>query len=536
MKLVLSAVLWCCILFSCNRPMAVSENVGGGGSEVEVRGMVFDNANSPATPVQVRLFTKNFNPIVDSSAEPVLIDTTDRFGGYRFHAVRADTYTIVAVHVTTRMRAIVSGLSVTDTDTVTVPAANVNRAGTIVMPIPDSADAKNGRFYIPGTAIVGYSRGSSGYIWFDSVPPGTIAAIACYATGRGGTIVRYGVTVNPGDTTVIANAAWKYAHRLYLNTTPSGADVRVSITGYPVLVRLTKNNFDFSQACADGRDVRFCKADNTVMAFEIDRWDSAARRAEVWVRTDTVLGNDSTHYMNMFWGNPTAASVSSVAAVFDTSLGIVADVHGNADYNGVSSFPAAVTNFGATAVEGLIGKALYFDGTDSMRIEGLLGKPASITIGAWVQSSIRPAAGYEIVSVGDAVCTRMDFVHNNAGALGCFHLYASGSDTSYSVLGSGRYLSDGLWHYVAYTFDAVDTVQTLYIDGAVAATGTSAASIDYSGVGVNTLIGKHGNGGNAYNFVGMIDEIRISKACRSAYIFKLNYMSQKPDDKLVVFK
>lgn len=55
---------------------------------------------------------------------------------------------------------------------------------------------------------------------------------------------------------------------LYLNTSPTGADVAGTVTNFPVLVRLRANNFDFSLAKADGSDLRFSKT-NSASGFYV---------------------------------------------------------------------------------------------------------------------------------------------------------------------------------------------------------------------------------------------------------------------------
>jgi hypothetical protein len=86
------------------------------------------------------------------------------------------------------------------------------------------------------------------------------------------------------------------------------------------------------------------------------------------------------------------------------------------------------------------------------------------------------------------------------------------------------------------TFDNATLAQTLYIDGKAYPSAISSGAINYSGVGTNTLIGKHGNGKTGFNFIGRIDEARVNKIALSADWIKLCYMNQKDIDALVVFK
>jgi hypothetical protein len=95
---------------------------------------------------------------------------------------------------------------------------------------------------------------------------------------------------------------------------------------FPALVRLTSSTFDFSRALSGGADVRFTKSNGMPLPFEIERWDAASQAAEIWMKLDTVYGNDSSHFFTMWWGNPNAVSASDGEAVFDTAGGFLCDV------------------------------------------------------------------------------------------------------------------------------------------------------------------------------------------------------------------
>jgi hypothetical protein len=131
----------------------------------------------------------------------------------------------------------------------------------------------------------------------------------------------------------------------------------------------------------------------------------------------------------------------------------------------------------------------------------------------------------------------MDDYRPNYGVMGAVHLYTLPGDTVHYNFVSGQKLNKTGWHHIALTIDAINFVQVLYIDGIQSRRGTSKNSvIDYTGVGRNTFIGKHGNGKNIYNFTGRIDEVRVSTTVLSADWMKLCYMNQKAQDALVVFR
>jgi hypothetical protein len=331
-------------------------------------------------------------------------------------------------------------------------------------------------------------------------------------------------------------AGWKYSKRIVLNTSVSGANVGGTVYGFPVLVRLSPPAFDFSQAFPDGRDVRFAKADSTPQSFEIERWDPVTGLADVWVRVDTVKGSDSTQSMMVFWGNPEAEGSSNGGAVFGVDNGFIGAWHLDTACTDATDNHHDGTNFGAENVTGIIGNAKKFDGEDSIRIAGLLGQPAGLTLSGWVMTDTTVPSGQDIVSLGDAVLIRADEVVNGYGTGGYAHQYTRNGDTAFLKVTSGVTVAKTGWRHIAFSFDSATQAHSLYIDGVPVRVDNSANAVDYAGVGVNTFIGAHGNGKLSYNNRGCIDEVRVCAVARSGNWIRLCYMNQRLDDKLIGFK
>ncbi|MGB7569743.1 MAG: DUF2341 domain-containing protein, partial [Chitinivibrionales bacterium] len=170
---------------------------------------------------------------------------------------------------------------------------------------------------------------SGGYFSVPNIPAGTYTIIVASPDTLYSPLKIAGIKVAAGATTHIPFPSWSHSKRLFLNTTASGAATMRPVPNFPILVRLTQSNFDFTQFQDNGADLRFAKPDGTPQSYEIERFDPAAQKAEVWVKVDTVYGNDSAHYITMYWGNPQAAAISNSAAVFDTAAGFSAVWHLN---------------------------------------------------------------------------------------------------------------------------------------------------------------------------------------------------------------
>jgi len=342
-------------------------------------------------------------------------------------------------------------------------------------------------------------------------------------------------TTDVGSIDLVTRSVLPRSMRLYVNTSLTGANLPDTITEFPVLVRLRAENFDFSRATSDGGDVRFTKPDGKLLGYEIELWDPIGQHADVWVSLDTVYGNDSTHYFVMSWGNPEALDGANSEKVFDTANSVAAVWHLNYTSSDATSGNNDGVASSASDTAGLIGSCKKFNGTDSITIPGLLGTPSSVTLSAWVRlDSTTPGGGSDIVSIGDAVILRNDYDLDSIGTAGMVHL--SENRFYYNVI-SKTFLKRSGWHFVAFTLDYASVAASLYIDGVKVASRTDLpTAINYSGVGVNTYIGKHGNGKNEFGFFGCIDEVRVyRKAVTPGYI-KLSYMNQKAKDVLIDFR
>jgi hypothetical protein len=114
-------------------------------------------------------------------------------------------------------------------------------------------------------------------------------------------------------------AGWSRSGSLFLNTTPTGADLpeSVQVEEFPVLVRLHSDFFDFSKAKSRGEDVRF-SMEGRPLVYQVEDWNSAEGVASIWVRIPVVRGN-ARQELRMHWGRADAASESSGKAVFNAS-------------------------------------------------------------------------------------------------------------------------------------------------------------------------------------------------------------------------
>ena len=107
---------------------------------------------------------------------------------------------------------------------------------------------------------------------------------------------------------------WQHEGSLFILTTPEGADLPATALerDFPLLVRLNKGVFDFSQAGSKGEDIRF-SSEGKPLAYQVEEWDAAKGTASIWVRLPVIRGN-APQEIKLHWGKTDAASESSGAA------------------------------------------------------------------------------------------------------------------------------------------------------------------------------------------------------------------------------
>jgi hypothetical protein len=365
---VLICIITALQVFRCSPP----ERIAGGNSSETVIGILTNVDGSPACSTVVTMYPRDYNPVAGYAEYLAVSDTTDDDGSY--FLIVTDTlseYTILAKSLSAGKSVLISDVTTFD-DSAVVYDGVLENTGTITLLIPDAGEEAYA--YIPGTDLVTEIDSYTTTLQLDSVPAGIISQVIYITKGsQDSSRTKYSVTVSSDDTALVlmADEDWGYLQRLYLNTSSSGADIAHDVYDFPVCVRMTGDNFNFTQANTDGTDIRFTKHDGSPLPFEIERWNPAAGLAEVWVAVDTVFGNNSAQYMIMYWGNTLATSASNSALVFDTAKGFQGVWHlSDEEKNGVND--ATGNRFNGTqygmnessSVAGSIGKALHFDGED----------------------------------------------------------------------------------------------------------------------------------------------------------------------------
>ncbi|PIY59684.1 hypothetical protein COY96_00485, partial [Candidatus Wolfebacteria bacterium CG_4_10_14_0_8_um_filter_37_11] len=110
-------------------------------------------------------------------------------------------------------------------------------------------------------------------------------------------------------------SGWSYRKLITIDHTK----IDETLTDFPVLVKLTSSNFDFSKALSTGYDIRFT-SDNgtTLLKYERERHDQANSLAEYWVKVPSISNTSPTNFY-LYYGKSDAADGADPTNVWDAN-------------------------------------------------------------------------------------------------------------------------------------------------------------------------------------------------------------------------
>ena len=274
--------------------------MGGGGDATEtgnalVAGhIVMENGNS-AERAEVLILPSNYNPVRDFALPDSQRALTDTKGQFHFSKLGAGLYNLQVRHNKTHTRLLIKNIGIASAK-ILIPVDTLRPPGSMTIPIPESLDSTSGYVYIEGTTIqvrVDSKNRQAGKIEVDSLPQAKISSVVYSSsdTKIQAIVLARDIQVVKNQITVVPPfSEWSHRANLLLNTSSSGIPLSQDLLGFPLLVRLDSPAFDFTQAQANGADIRFAKADGTQLPSEIESWD--AKYGKTYLRDELEELND----------------------------------------------------------------------------------------------------------------------------------------------------------------------------------------------------------------------------------------------------
>ncbi len=315
---------------------------------------------------------------------------------------------------------------------------------------------------------------------------------------------------------------WKHTSSIVVLTTKDGANLPVGVVvkEFPLLVRLHRDSFDFSQAKPDGTDLRFY-VEGKSLPYQIEEWDAANGSASVWVRVPLIKGDDRLE-ITLFWGNANAPNISDGKTVFNESNGYLSVWHlGDTVSDDVGTLETK--DQGTTITTGVVGKGRAFTAGSHLscgnQITSYPTGNAPHTTEVWfrTQKSNVNLIGWGVQKQqGKVVMQFRGPPHVN---LDCW--FSDGNVKSKGLLAFNE------WHHAVFAYESGNA--RIYIDGELAGQAGRGTPLKIANPANLTIGGWSGEN----NFIGELDEVRVSKVTRSAEWVKLQYENQKPLQTLV---
>jgi VCBS repeat-containing protein len=451
-----------------------------------------------------------------------------------------------------------SGGNVTFTGTLNSNASSTFQIDFYASPSADPSGYGEGKRYL-GSASV--TTNASGNATINATIAGTLSAgevITATATSSANNTSEFSKALTPNYAPVASNdsytvnedaslttspwwnSSWQYRKQLTFNNAARAEN----LVDFPVLVAINTTTFGasiYSQAKANGADLRFVDADGRALSYEIQTWNTSGT-SYVWVKVPQVDASSSTDSIWAYWGNAGASDAQNAADVWSNGYVGVWHLDQNptgtiVDSTGFANNGAAVGLTAGDLQAGQIGNSLYFNNTDgaatdyirvsSVAVDQLaLGGQTTkntITIEAWARRN---------GTTGDY----MNLVGRQSGSAGAdaYSLVSqSGAPDQITMFGDGTFagatssagaLPNSTWTYAVGVRDA--STMRVYSNGVQVGTRVPAGamSIDTNDV----IIGAEENDASSNpteGWQGWIDEVRISNVARSANWLNAQYAS-----------
>jgi len=337
-------------------------------------------------------------------------------------------------------------------------------------------------------------------------------------------------------------SGWKYRKKITIDHTKIDSDLK----NFPVLVKLTSSNFDFSKARSDGYDIRFTASDGTtLLKYERERHDSANQVAEYWVKIPSVSSSANTEFY-IYYGNSSALDGADPTNVWDANFKAV--YHFNGNYNGTTGEikdstangndgQACSSTQAPTEVDGKIGKGQEFNYLDKDTIHipdsSDFDPGGAFTVEIWAKHFDSGEANCVAIPVHDtsdykwAIYSNAVIANNWAPQF----VVKTASGVTQTDRSAPPPIVAGKWYYIVGVYDrTLPSSRVKYYQN-----GVLEASAD--GYDEDVLAGDEGlHFGGRYNqgcnttytwdaFDGQLDEFRYSNVARSAAWIKASYHS-----------
>lgn len=270
--------------------------------------------------------------------------------------------------------------------------ATLLQYGTLRIGLDSVADHDSVEVYIPGSMYTKIVPVQFSSIVIDSILPGSYDSICIIKPN--GSVIAVSADVKTNQQESVNPKPLHYELQLNMNTTSNGIGLTETLLGFPLALRLdsTKINPRFITSTTPLHIYR--GNSNLPLAFATSRWNTQSGDAEIWVRLDTILPDDSKQFLRLVW-DESDSNTTTQPQPFSNADQYLASWHFDeganqfldAGQNGYDGKPK-----GLEVVSGAVGSGLSFDGkTSFISIPGSATGPfdfvdtSNYTISVWIK-------------------------------------------------------------------------------------------------------------------------------------------------------
>ncbi|TSD02144.1 MAG: LamG domain-containing protein, partial [Parcubacteria group bacterium Athens0714_24] len=291
-----------------------------------------------------------------------------------------------------------------------------------------------------------------------------------------------------------------------------------NLINFPALIILNSSRIDYGKTQNSGQDIRFFDSDGTTaLPYEIEKWDESGT-SYVWVKVPQIDAGSNTDYIWMYYNNTSASDAQNAPAVWDSNFkGVWHLPNGTIlSANDSTSNGNNATAITSTVTSGKIDGAASFNGTTRVTLPSI-NVTTAFTLEAWIYPTAFNT-GYDRILTKAWISNANPYQVYSINFTGSGPRYISlvaGSATFRHIMASLTSVTLNQWMHVVGTYDGVAGNLKIYVNGdldnsTTGKTGTVESNAQPVEIGYNTVFTS------GQNFIGTIDEAKISSVARSA--------------------
>ncbi len=316
----------------------------------------------------------------------------------------------------------------------------------------------------------------------------------------------------------------------------SGTDILVD---FPVLISIDADNdlicgWAGNVSNINGYDIMFFDISGNQLDHELEYYQSYDGKYVAWVRIPS-FDPTTTTTIRMYYGNSAITTDPSVSTVWAADYEIVLHLEDNNLEESTNNFSSISQNGTWLVYNELFGRCRGFSGYNNyIQVPiGSINDNGPFTISLWFKPTERKSR--TLFDGGNPNNTPKDFYSffkNNK----ITWTYQDSNNDEYSIFGNSHITKDA-WSYLSITGSYNGTVQNIFLNGSQIATafissgGKPSSLLDLRFGSSNDRSSSNTNN----DFIGNMDEIRISSSARTSDWIATEYANQNSPNTFVAF-